>query len=469
MAELDAVVVGAGPNGLSAAVALAREGLSVLVLEASDTIGGGARTAELTLPGFRHDICSAIHPMAVISPFFRELKLDVDWIEPKFAIAHPLDDGTAAILERSLDATASRLGADAPEYKKLILPLVDAADVLFSEILRPIRIFTRHPLLLARFGIHALRSATAVARRFRTNEARALLAGCAAHSIVPLDQAATASFGIVFLATGHITGWPFAKSGSQAIADALAQLLRSFGGEIRTSTPVRSMRDIPASRVVLFDVTPRQLATIAGDALPRHFLRRLERFRYGPGIFKIDWALDAPIPWRAAECAGAATVHLGGTFEEIARHEAEIWRGRNTNPPFVLIAQQSLFDPTRAPVGKHTAWGYCHVPNGSIEDMTDIIERQVERFAPGFRDRILARHTMNTAQLQTHNANLIGGDIGGGANTLSQIITRPFLKLDPYATPNPRIFLASSSTPPSAGVHGMCGYLAAQSALRRFR
>ncbi len=467
MAEYDAVVVGAGPNGLSAAVVLARAGLSVLVLEASDTIGGGARTFELTLPGFRHDICSAIHPMAVISPFFRELRLDVQWVEPPRAIAHPLDDGTAAILEHSVEATAARFGADAREYRKLIAPLVDAADVLFDEILRPIRVFTRHPILLVRFGLQAIRSAMAAAGHFRGDAARALFGGCAAHSIVPLDHAATAAFGIAFLVTGHVTGWPFAKGGSQAIADSLARLVRSFGGEIRTSTPVRSMRDIPASRAVIFDVTPRQLAAIARDELPSRYVRKLERFRYGPGAFKVDWALDGPIPWRARECAGSATVHLGGTIEEIARHEAEIWRGRITERPFVLLAQQSLFDSARAPAGKHTAWGYCHVPNGSTEDMTERIERQVERFAPGFRDRIIARHTFNTAELEAHNPNLIGGDIGGGANTLLQFVTRPFPKLNPYATPNSRIFLGSSSTPPGAGVHGMCGYLAAQIALHR--
>jgi phytoene dehydrogenase-like protein len=466
MPEVDAVVVGAGPNGLSAAVALAREGLSVVVLEASDTIGGGARTAELTLPGFRHDICSAIHPMAVLSPFFRDLKLNVEWIEPAVALAHPLEDGSAAILERSVDATASRLGRDSDAYRRLLSPLVDAGDKLLHDILGSLLVIPKHPLILARFGIHAIRSAVGVAKRFRDDRARALFAGCAAHSIVPLDHAGTGSFGIVMALSGHLTNWPVAKTGSQAIADALAQRLRSHGGVIRTGVRVASMRDIPASRAVIFDVTPRQLVTIAGDELPSNYVRQLQRFRYGPGLFKIDWALDGPIPWRARDCSGASTVHVGGTLEEIALHESEVWRGRNTQRPFVLVGQQSLFDPTRAPAGKQTVWAYCHVPNGSTDDMTEAIERQIERFAPGFRDRILARHTMNTAQLQSRNQNLIGGDIAGGANILRQIIFRPVARLNPYTTPNPRLFLGSSSTPPGGGVHGMCGYWAARAALR---
>ncbi len=467
MAEFDAVVVGAGPNGLSAAIVLARAGLSVLVLEARETIGGGARTAELTLPGFRHDVCSAIHPMAVISPFFRSLPLEVEWVEPTFAVAHPLDDGTAAVLVRSVEATAARLGRDARAYRHLFAPLADNSESLFDEILRPIRVHSRHPLLLARFGARALRSALAVARHFRGDRARALFGGCAGHAVLPLDWPGSASFGLALALSGHATGWPFARGGSEAIPNALATRLRSLGGEIRTSTPVRSMRDVPAARAVIFDVTARQLASIAREELPTRYVRRLERFRYGPGVFKVDWALDGPIPWRAAECAGAATVHVGGTIEEIARHEAEVWRGRNVERPFVLLAQQTLFDPTRAPAGKHTAWAYCHVPNGSTEEMTDRIEQQVERFAPGFRGRILARHTMNPAQFEAYNANLIGGDIGGGANTLLQFIARPILTFQPYVTPNPRIFLGSSSTPPGGGVHGMCGYWAGRTVLRR--
>lgn len=463
---MDAVVVGSGPNGLSAALELARSGLSVVVLEASEAIGGGTRTAELTLPGFRHDICSAIHPMGVLSPFFREIKLDVQWVEPKFALGHPLEDGRAAILERSIDATAARLGPDGDAYRRLLTPLVEAADGLLQDILRSLLVIPKHPFALAKFAVDAVRSAASVAGKFHGDHARALFAGCAAHAIAPLHHLGTGSFGIVMALSGHLTNWPVARTGSQAIADALGRRLQSLGGEIRTGVRVTSMRDIPDSRIVIFDLTPRQVASIAGDALPASYVRKLQRFRYGPGLFKVDWALDGPIPWRAAECSGASTVHVGGTLEEIARHEAEVWRGRGTQRPFVLVGQQSLFDPTRAPAGKQTAWGYCHVPNGSTEDMTGAIEKQIERFAPGFRDRILARHTMNTAQLEAHNPNLIGGDIAGGANTLKQVIFRPVARLNPYSTPNPRIFIGSSSTPPGGGVHGMCGYWAARAALR---
>jgi len=470
VAEFDAVVVGGGPNGLAAAIVLARAGLSVVVLEANETIGGGARTEALTLPGFRHDICSAIHPMAMLSPLFRSLPLaehGLKWIEPPFALAHPLDDGTAAILERSVEATAARFGADAAAYQGLLEPLTRRSAALFSEILGPIRLLPRHPFVLARFGVSAIRSALAVAERFRSDSVRALWGGCAAHSFVPLDRAGTASFGLALALAGHAVGWPIPQGGSDAIVRALAGYLRSLGGEIRTNYRVTAMGDVPASRAVLFDVTPRQLVQIAGDQLPPRYVRRLSRFRYGPGVFKIDWALDGPIPWRAPDCARAGTVHVGGTIEEIARHESEVWRGRTTDRPFTLVAQQSAFDPSRAPVGKHTGWAYCHVPHGSTADMTDAIERQVERFAPGFRDRILQRHTMNTAQFEAYDANVIGGDIGGGANTLLQFLARPVLAIDPYATPNRRIFLCSSSTPPGGGVHGMCGYWGARSVLRK--
>jgi phytoene dehydrogenase-like protein len=468
--EFDAVVVGAGPNGLSSAIVLARAGLSVLLLEAQETIGGGARTAELTLPGFHHDVCSAIHPMAVVSPFFQTLPLKdhgLEWRESPYAIAHPLDDGTAAVLELSIDKTAARFGVDEDAYRKLMHPFSGHAAALFDEILRPIRLLPHHPILLARFGLDGARSALSVAKRFRGDAARALFGGCAAHSFLPLDAAGSASFGLVLAIAGHTTGWPCAKGGSIAIVNALASYFRSLGGTIRTSTPVRSMRDVPSSRAVIFDVTPRQLAAIAGDDLPASYVRRLQRFRYGPGVFKVDWALDGPIPWRAEECRGAATVHVGGTIEEMAKHEGAIWHGRTTDRPFVLVAQQSLFDDTRAPAGKHTGWGYCHVPHGSTEDMTNAIESQIERFAPGFRDRILARHTMNTVAYESYNANVVGGDIAGGANMLSQVMARPFLRRDPYTTPNRRIFLGSSSTPPGGGVHGMCGFWAAQSALHR--
>jgi phytoene dehydrogenase-like protein len=468
--EFDAVVVGSGPNGLAAAVALARAGRSVLVLEAKETIGGGARTEELTLPGFQHDVCSAIHPMSLVSPFFQTLPLaehGLVWRESPYAIAHPLDDGTAAVMELSIDKTAARLGEDGEAYQKLMAPFAANAKELFAEILRPISLLPRHPFLLARFGLAGLRSAMSIVKRFRTDAARALFGGCAAHSFLPLEDAGSASFGFALALAGHTVGWPCAKGGSIAIIDALASYFRSLGGTIRTSTPVRSMNDIPSSRAVLFDVTPRQLADIAAGALPTSYVKRLRRFRYGPGVFKVDWALDGPIPWRSDEGAKSATVHVGGRIEEIAAHESAIWKGRNDGKPFVLVAQQSLFDDTRAPAGKHTCWGYCHVPHGSTEDMTGIIEAQIERFAPGFRDRILARYTRNTAQYESYNANFVGGDIAGGANNLMQVLARPFPRRDPYSTPNKRIYLASSSTPPGGGVHGMCGYWAARSALRR--
>lgn len=472
MNQYDATIVGSGPNGLAAAIVLAREGLRVLVLEAKETIGGGARTEEVTLPGFRHDICSAIHPMGVVSPFMRDLPLaehGLEWAYSPAAIAHPLDDGTAATLELDLDLTASRLGEDEKAYRALMKPFAKRAGKVFDDILRPIVSLPlpKHPFALAQFGLMGLQSAMRLAKRFKTPHARALLGGSAAHSFIPLERTGSASFGLALILAGHATGWPAAKGGSVAIISAMASYLRSLGGEIVTSHPVRSLRDVPPSRAVLFDVTPIQLAYIAADELPSRYVNRLGRFRYGPGVFKIDWALDGAIPWKAAECARSATVHVAGTLEEIAAHESAVFYGRMTDKPFVLVAQQSMFDSTRAPEGKHTGWAYCHVPHGSTEDATELIERQIERFAPGFRDLILAKRTINTAQYEAHNPNFVGGDIAGGANTMSQFLTRPFAKLDPYATPNERLFLCSSSTPPGGGVHGMCGYWAARSVLRR--
>ncbi|HEX8557547.1 MAG TPA: NAD(P)/FAD-dependent oxidoreductase [Pyrinomonadaceae bacterium] len=466
----DAVVVGAGPNGLSAAIELARRGLSVCVLEAKETIGGGARTLELTEPGFLHDVCSAIHPVGVVSPFFKSLLLEewgVEWVYPEVALAHPFDDGDAAQLLRSIEETGETLGEDARAYARLMRPFVERADDFFHEILRPVRV-PRHPFFMLRFGLSALRSCTGLAAsRFRGRKARALFAGCCAHSVLPLDKTGTSSFGMVLALAAHAINWPCVRGGSQKIVEALAACLKSLGGEIHTSRPVRTLADAPPSRAVLFDLTPRQVVGIAGDELPPGYRRKLERFRYGPGVFKIDWALAGPIPWKAEPCRRAATVHLGATIEEIAESEAAMWAGRPPERPFVLVAQQSLFDPTRAPEGRQTGWAYCHVPHGSDVDMTARVEAQIERFAPGFRDLILARRTINSVELERHNPNMIGGDIGGGANDLWQFLWRPVVRYDPYSTPNKRLFVCSSSTPPGGGVHGMCGYWAARSALSR--
>jgi phytoene dehydrogenase-like protein len=390
----------------------------------------------------------------------------LEWIQPPAPLAHPLDDGSAAVMERSLEDTGRTLGADAAAYRRLYGPLVDHAAALFGETLGPLR-FPWHPLLLARFGLRAVRSAVGLANAwFRAPHARALFAGNAAHSIMPLEQMLTASIGIMLSVAGHAVGWPLPRGGSQRITGALVSLLRSLGGEIVTGWRVQSMVELPPARAYLFDTAPVHLARIAGPRLPSRFRRQLERFRHGPGIFKLDWALDGPIPWRAEDCRRAATVHVGGTLEEIAAAERAVWRGEHPERPFVLVAQQSLFDPTRAPAGKHTGWAYCHVPHGSTLDRTAAIERQIERFAPGFRDLILARSVLTSAAMEQHNANYIGGDIAGGVMDLWQLFTRPTVRLVPYATPAPDIFLCSASTPPGAGVHGMCGYFAAEAALR---
>jgi phytoene dehydrogenase-like protein len=449
-------------------VTLAEAGRSVLVLEARETIGGGTRTAELTLPGFRHDVCSAVHPLAATSPFFTSIGLELDSVEPPVAIAHPLDDGSAVLARRSLTATAEALGADEGRYRRLIAPLVEAWLDLREDVLRPLVRWPRQPIRFGRFGLTALRSARSLAEaRFQTEQARALFAGAAAHSFLPLEQAASASFGLVLLVLAHVSGWPFPRGGSQAIAEALAARLRSLGGEIRTGTEVSSLSQLPPSTLVLCDVTPRQLVALAADALPARYRRKLLRWRYGPGVFKADFALDGPIPWSAQEVAKAGTVHLGGTLDQIAASERDVSQGRHPERPFVLLAQPTLFDDTRAPPGKHVAWAYCHVPNGSTVDMRDRIESQIERFAPGFRDRILGCATRTTADLEHENPNLIGGDISGGANTLWQVVARPELRVSPYSTPLPWLYLCSASTPPGGGVHGMCGYLAAKAALRR--
>lgn len=468
--NLDAVIVGAGPNGLAAAVALQRAGASVLVLEAAPAIGGSTRTEELTLPGFHHDTCSAAHPMGILSPFFRELPLaehGLEWLQPQASVAHPLDDGPAVLLWRSLDRTADQLGRDGANYRRLLEPLLRNPEVLMRDILGPLG-WPAAPLSFLRFGLRGLWPASWLAGTlFREEPARALFAGNAAHAILPLSQPMTAAFGLMFALAGHMEEWPVARGGSAAIATALAALLQQEGGEIRTDCRVRTLADLPAARVYLFDTDPRQLARIAGDALPSGYRRRLERFRYGPGVCKLDMALDGPIPWADARCAAASTVHVGGTLAEIAASEAAMWRGEHAERPFLIVVQQSSLDDSRAPEGKQTGYAYCHVPAGSNVDMTERIEAQIERFAPGFRDRILARHTTTATDFAAINPNLVGGAIGGGVADAAQLFTRPVARFDPYSTPNPRLFLCSASTPPGGGVHGMCGYYAAQSALRR--
>jgi len=471
----DAIVVGSGPNGLAAAIMLARAGRSVRVYEAKETVGGGTRSAELTLPGFVHDVCSAIHPLGLASPFLRTLPLaqfGVEWIHPPAPLAHPLDDGTAVLLERSLEATSATLGPDGAAYRRVMGLILDEWEHILYEFLGPLRP-PRHPLAMTGFGLLAIQSAQGLAQRaFRGERARALFAGMAAHAIQPLERPPTAAFGLMLGMLGHAVGWPMAKGGSQTIADALACYLHSLGGEIVTGQAIESVDALPPAKAVLFDVTPRQLLSIAGQRLPSGYRRQLERYRYGPGVFKMDWALDGPIPWKAAECARAATVHLGGTLDEIAASERAVWRGEPPERPYVLLAQHTLFDPTRAPEGKHTAWAYCHVPNGSTFDMTVRIENQIERFAPGFRERILARRARSAPDMERYNPNYVGGDINGGVQDFWQLFTRPALRLVPYSiptrreVPQQRLYLCSSSTPPGGGVHGMCGYFAARAALR---
>jgi phytoene dehydrogenase-like protein len=466
--DYDAVIVGSGPNGLAAAILMQQNGLSVLLIEGKSTVGGGLRSAELTLPGYVHDICSAVHPLAVASPFFETLPLSVhglEYIYPEVAAAHPFDDGNAAILKGSVEETARLLGADADAYIKLMQPVVKSWPSIVTDVLGPLH-YPKHPLAMVRFGLSALTSVSYLVKRFNTIEAKGLFGGMAAHSMQPLSNLTTSAIALVLMANGHLKGWPIPKGGSNHIANALASYFVSIGGKIETNTPITSLRQLPSAHAILFDVTPKQLLKIAGHSFSALYKWQLERYRYGMGVFKMDWALEAPIPFKAAGCHKAGTIHIGNTFEEIADAEQQIWHGKHPEKPFVLLAQPSIFDPTRAPQDKHTAWAYCHVPSGSEKDMTAIIENQVERFAPGFKDTILARHTMNTTQMEDYNPNYIGGDINGGVIDLGQLFTRPVLRLSPYKTSAKGIYICSSSTPPGGGVHGMCGYHAARKALK---
>ncbi len=471
---VDAVVVGSGPNGLAAAITLARAGHSVSVLEAAASAGGGVRSAELTLPGFIHDTCSAIHPFGRLSPVLAEMHLErhgLRWIEPPYSIAHPLDDGTAVLVERDVDATAARLGAeDGRAYRRQFGWLAREFPRLQRDILAPFHVPLWPPraIALARFGWPAIQSAASLARRFRGEPARALIAGVGAHSILSLTEPISGAAALVMLGSAHADGWPFPEGGSGRLGEALVAELRAHGGDLVTDRRVARMNDLPEHKAALFDLSPGALASIAGDRLPSGYRRRLERFRHGPGVFKIDVALDGPIPWAAEGAGEAGTVHLGGTFEEIARAEGAVAAGRVPDRPFVLLVQHTPFDPSRAPDGGHTVWAYCHVPNGSTADMTEPILGQIERFAPGFRDRILSTARLSPADLEAYNPNYVGGDIAGGRLDIPQLFTRPSLRLfDPYATPNPGIFLCSASTPPGGGVHGIPGWYAARSALQR--
>ena len=469
----DAVVAGSGPNGLAGAIRLAQTGLRVVVFEANDTVGGGVRSGELTLPGFTHDICSAIYPLGVGSPFLATLPLEnhgLELIQPEFPLAHPLDDGSAAVLKRSVIETAAGLGDDGLAYRRFMEPLLRHPANLVDELLGPMLHWPRHPLVLAQFGRRGLGSACSIARRwFKTEPARALFAGMAAHSFLSLDQFASSSFGVVLAFFGHAAGWPLARGGAGTLSRALAEHFRELGGEIVTNTRIESLRDTPDTPIKLLDLTPRQFVRLAGEEMPAGYRRRLNRYRYGPGVFKIDYALSAPIPWRAKDCARAGTIHIGGTLDEIAQAEQQVVNGSHPEKPFVLLAQPTLFDSSRAPAGKHIAWAYTHVPNGSSTDMTGRIEREIERFAPGFTQRVLARHTMNCADLERRNPNLVGGDISGGVADLFQLLARPILSFCPYRTPIRGVYLCSASTPPGGGVHGMCGFHAANAALRDLR
>ena len=461
----DAVVVGAGPNGLAAAINLSRRFKSVLVVEAGKNIGGGVRSAELTLPGFTHDVCSTIQPLALASPFFRQLELSrygLEWIQPEIPLAHPFDDGSALFLHRNLSLTADGLETDGKAYARLMAPFVENHEQLLSEILRPLHV-PNNPLLMARFGFHGLRSLKGLADGyFRNDGTKAFFAGLAAHAMIPLDKPATAAFGLVLAILAHSVGWPLVRGGSQKLADALADCLRNQGGEIVTERRIRSMDDLPPAHFYFFDITPRQLLDIEGLELSAGYRKRLGRFRYGPGVCKMDWALKEPIPWKAAVCRKAGAVHLGNSMAEIEAAIHDVSIGRMPSAPYVVLSQQSLFDATRAPEGRHTAWAYCHVPHGSDQDVSDLIEKRIEQFAPGFREVIMARSCLTAAAMELYNANYVGGDINGGVQDLFQLYTRPVASFNPYRTSVKNVFICSSSTPPGGGVHGLCGYNASR-------
>jgi phytoene dehydrogenase-like protein len=465
----DAIVVGAGPNGLAAAIHLAHAGESVLVVEGADTIGGGTRTIELTLHGFQHDVCSTVHPLAQASPFFRHLDLakeGLGWVHPPTPLAHPLDDGTAVLLDRSMEKTAQRLGVDRITYRRLMNPFLLAGIPLFDDLLAPLH-WPRSLATYARFGWLGLASARRLAGRFQSEPTRALFAGLAAHSMIPLEAPLTGAIGLILGILAHQVGWPFAAGGSQQIADALARRLKALGGRVETGSWVKNLHDLPMTKRLFLNMTPQRILKVASERFTARYRRQLARYRYGPGVFKIDYALEGPIPWRAEGCHQAGTLHLGGTFEEIAEAEEAVWRGQHPAQPFVLLAQPTLFDPGRAPAGKHVAWAYCHVPSSSELDMTAALEAQIERFAPGFQDRVLARHSMTAVEMASYNPNYIGGDINSGVQDWRQLFTRPVPRWVPYTTPDPGIFLCSSATPPGGGVHGMGGYYAAEAAIKR--
>jgi phytoene dehydrogenase-like protein len=470
MADYDAIIIGSGPNGLSAAVELARNGLRVLVVEAADTIGGGTRTTELTLPGFKHDYCSAVHPMGVTSPYWNTLPLaeyGLKWLFPQASVAHPLDGQTAVLLTHDLQETADNLGQDGKSWQRIITPFLRQSDGLLRDLLGPLKI-PQHPYLFTLFGIQAMLPATVYAKlRFQSERGQALFAGLAAHSILPLEKLFTAAVGLTFALTAHMANWPVAAGGSQAITRALAAYFQSLGGTIQTNTPITHLKQLPAARVILFDTDPKQLVEIAGAALTESYRQRLQKYNYGPGVFKLDWALSEPIPWADPRCWQASTVHVGGTLAEIAVSERAAWNGRHAAKPYLILCQQSQFDPSRAPQDQQTGYAYCHVPHGSTVDMTAAIENQIERFAPGFKETILARHTTNTEALSLYNRNYVGGAITGGAADITQLFTRPVARFDPYRTPQPRLFICSHSSPPGGGVLGMCGFYAARSALRQ--